>query len=173
MASLSQNRDDAWKPAMDSAMPATVAIHSASPYPFDTMSRDCGESTGFVVDADRGIILTTRHVTGLGPFYGRAVFQGGARQCAITPCFVDEIHDFAFVRFDVRELQGLPLKAIELRPDLAEVGLEVRVLGNDLAQVMSILPGVVSRVDCNPPPFDSCKCPYSETLRPPTDRRRQ
>lgn len=144
---------------MDHAMQAIVTIHTASPFSFDNESKGYSQGTGIVVDTQFGFILTNRHMVSEGPMHARAVFQLGARQCLITPCYIDPIHDFAFSKFDVEQLQGLPLKAIHLRPELAKVGQEIRVLGNDMGQVMSILPGIISRVDCNPPWWDSCRYP--------------
>jgi len=164
MANTAQIHGDPWKAAIDRAIPAVVTIHSAFPYSFDMMPRLCGEATGIVVDVNLGIILTNRHVVGEAPMCGRAVFQTGARQCAITPYYIDPIHDFALCKIDVEKLHGLPLRAIELRPDLVEVGLEIRVLGNDAGQVMSILPGVISRVECNPPHWDARKYRHLDGL---------
>ncbi len=97
----------------------------------------------------------------------RAVFQLGARQCPITPLHIDPIHDFAFCKFNIEDVRGLSLKPIRLQPKMATVGREIRVLGNDTEQGMSILPGVISRVDCNPPSWDSGRYPRSEILTSP------
>lgn len=75
----------------------------------------------------------------------------------MTPYYIDPIHDFALYRFDVENLQGLPLRLIKLRPDLVEVGLEICIRGNDVRQVMCILPGIDSQVDYNPPQWDTSK----------------
>lgn len=164
MANTTHIHGDYWKAAIDRAIPAVVTIHSAFPYSFDMMPRWCGEATGFVVDAKRGIILTNRHVVREAPICGRAVFRTGDRQCAIGPCYVDPIHDFALCKFDIENLHGLPLTEIELRPDLAEVGTEICVLGNDASQVMNILHGFISRTDCNPPYWDASKYRHLEGL---------
>jgi len=128
-----------------------VTIHSAFPYSFDMKSSVCDEATGIIVDANLNIILTNHHVVSEASMCGRAVFQTNARQCTITLLYIDSIHDFALCKFDVKDLHNLPLRAIELRPDLIEVSLKIRVLGNDAEQVMSILSDVISRVNCNPP----------------------
>lgn len=51
---------------------------------------------------------------------------------------------------------------MQLSPELAKVGREIRVLGNDMGRVMSILPGVISRMDCNLPWWDSGRYPRLE-----------
>jgi len=42
---------------------------------FDTDPAMSSEATGFVVDAERGYILTNRHVVCSGPFWGYCIFD--------------------------------------------------------------------------------------------------
>ena len=47
---------------------SVVAIRFCQPNSFDTDFSAVGEATGFVVDADTGLILTTRQAVCAGPF---------------------------------------------------------------------------------------------------------
>lgn len=56
---------------------------------FDTDSAMSSEATGFVVDAEKGYILTNRHVACAGPFWGYAIFDNHEEaSLASAPGFV-------------------------------------------------------------------------------------
>lgn len=58
---------------------SVVAIRFCQPSSFDTDFSTVGEATGFVVDIDAGLILTTRQVVRAGPFWGYCVFRNDER----------------------------------------------------------------------------------------------
>jgi S1-C subfamily serine protease len=64
-----------WQATIESVVKNVVAIHFCQPCSFDTDSAMTSEATGFVVDAERGYILTNRHVVGSGPFWGHCIFD--------------------------------------------------------------------------------------------------
>lgn len=64
-----------WQATIEKVVRNVVSIHFAQTCPFDTDGALTSEATGFVVDADRGYILTNRHVVGAGPFWGYCIFD--------------------------------------------------------------------------------------------------
>lgn len=64
-----------WQATLEKVVRNVVSIRFCQPCAFDTDPALTSEATGFVVDAERGLILTNRHVVGSGPFTGYVVFD--------------------------------------------------------------------------------------------------
>lgn len=77
-----------WQATIENVVRNVVSIHFCQTCSFDTDPAVSSEATGFVVDAERGYILTNRHVVGAGPFWGYCIFDNheevGRAQIRVT-----------------------------------------------------------------------------------------
>ena len=64
-----------WQATIEKVILTVVQIRFCQTCTFDTDPAGASEATGFVVDAERGYILTNRHVVGAGPFWGYCIFD--------------------------------------------------------------------------------------------------
>ncbi|KAH7303359.1 putative nuclear serine protease HtrA2/Nma111 [Stachybotrys elegans] len=128
-----------WKDTIKRVASSVVAIRFSHPQSFDVETAITGEATCFVVDAKRGYVLTNRHVVGAGPFWGYCVFENHEEvQC--YPLYRDPVHDFGILRYNTEDLKYMQANSLDLRPDQATVGIEIRI-------------GIISRLDRNAPEY--------------------
>ena len=64
-----------WQATIEKVVKSVVSIHFCQTCSFDTDLSMSSQATGFVVDAERGYIMTNRHVVCSGPFWGYCIFD--------------------------------------------------------------------------------------------------
>ena len=152
-SALAADADEAnWARTVSRTADSVVSLKLSQLRNFDDAEQGNSNATGFVVDAVRGIVLTNRHVVGSGPVRLSATFQNQERVDAV-PLYRDPIHDFAFVRYDPAMLRYAKPSSLALRPDKVATGMNIRVIGSDGGEQLSILPGTIARLDREVPSY--------------------
>lgn len=137
-----------WTQMIEDFKPMVVNAEATSEVALEIESTGRWYATGFVVDAQRGIVATNAHVTGHSPSRVKINFFDGSFTEAKT-LYYDPTHDFAFYKIDPQYVL-FELQAVEIGKwrDLS-LGDEVLLIGNNEREEYSIKYGHVSALNVN------------------------
>lgn len=147
-----RREDPTWSATLERIAQAVVAIEIDATRAFDTEWNTSSQATGFVIDAERGLVLTNRHVVTPGPVTAEATFLN-REEVELHAVYRDPVHDFGLYRYDPSKLRFIQPPSLELHPDGAQIGREIRVIGNNAGEQLSILAGTLARLDREAPNY--------------------
>ena len=137
-----------WTEQIAAFKPMVVNVETSSEVVFEMEGKGTSFATGFVVDAEHGIIATNQHVTGTSPSYVKINFHDGSFTEARI-LYYDPTHDFGFYQLDPAAVE-FDLQAVALGEwDSLALGDELLLIGNNEKEEYSIKFGTVANLNVN------------------------
>ena len=134
-----------WASPIDDASSYAVRVKSTVRYAFAEEKAGTSEGAGFLVDQERGWILTNAHVAGYGTGDIEVSFKG-QDYFEVTPMYVDSELDFAIIKANK---DNIPEKVIEAELSCKKRqlnGLAVAAFGHPHGLNYSASRGIISQV---------------------------
>jgi len=122
----------------------TVQIRTTVDMPFSGDYRSSSMGAGFVVDAERGWVMTNAHVAAHSPSQIRVRFQGGDYTEA-TKVYVDPYLDLAVLELDASQREGLEVATLDCEA-FPSIGHPVGAFGHPWNLVYTGTRGIISGV---------------------------
>ncbi len=137
-----------WTAQISGFKPMVVNIEASFQIVLETDSKGAFSATGFIVDAELGIVATNKHVTGASPSNVKVHFYDGNFTEAKV-LYYDPTHDFAFYQIDPKKV-NFSLKAVNLGSGRnLKSGDELLLIGNNEKEEYSIKFGKVANLNVN------------------------
>lgn len=137
---LAENGEGIFKGAPD----YTVQIRTTVDMPFKDDQRSSSMGAGFIVDAERGWVMTNAHVAARSPSHVRVRFQRGEYQEA-TKIYVDPYLDLAILALDESQRDGLEAATLDCR-DIPPIGHPIGAFGHPWGLAYTGTRGIISGV---------------------------
>lgn len=143
-------QSDASESVFKKALAYTVQIKAAVPLPFDGDQKGFGQGSGFVVDRERGWVMTNAHVVSRSPARIEAAFYEGEFQEA-KKLYVDPFLDLALIevgdRAKAKGIENAPLDCKEPPSVGHQVGAFGHPWGLKFTGTRGIVSGITAKQD--------------------------
>ncbi|CAD7942614.1 unnamed protein product [Amoebophrya sp. A120] len=153
-----------WQFSVQQGLRCTVILQVNHTRAYQDRSPATSQASGFFIyrleEEGLGVLLTNRHSATLGPCTIYASFEKH-EQVKCDVLYSDPLHDFAFYVFDLQQLRRTKLgRPLPLNAAGLQVGVDVKIVGNDDEERNQILSGTVAKINRNPP----CLGDYDQDL---------